>query len=165
MKNLHIMRNNRVLLKIIVLTLMFSSCAELPIIFRIEPEEYLFGIDFRKYSEEGFLFTPEKYTGEYMSIGLIDYRVLPGADYVFSQTLSNVSKGTPSYANQYTWQQETIKISQVMDSIYIITKSMGADALVNFSLDVESKDHTGIKNPTTIKGYRITGFAIKRLSE
>ena len=67
------------LILIAIAVLIFNGCATLKF---IPAEEYFMGIDFRPYTEQGFLFTPEKYLGEYESIGLIDLISVHEANYV-----------------------------------------------------------------------------------
>lgn len=148
--------------------LLLQSCTTLEDLTFIPREEKLFGIDFSKYTSQNFLFTPEKYIGGYKSIGLITYEYLPAAEYK-----KTGNKVNPFYNPQdpsskslipiVEWVFESVKIEQVMDSVYKISKNMGADAIVNFDIKVKS-DPVGAnaKNPTTRFGYIISGFAIKR---
>lgn len=144
---------------VIILVLLFSfGCAIT--LYNIEPVSDFFGIDFTKYSKEGFLFTPEKYLGEYESIGMIEYKLIPGAKYLVTKKRYDQ---TPS---NYAWFVENIEFSQAMDSIYSMAKSMGANTIMNFDFNIEYNETFNnpmrYKNPIIIPGYRITGFAIKR---
>jgi len=145
--------------KLIVLFLIIlTGCAVT--IYNIDPINEYFGIDFTKYSKEGFLFTPEKYLGEYESIGMIEYKLIPGAKYkIYKQVYGQEAK--------YKWFTEYIEFSQAVDSIYFMAKSMGANTIMNFDFSIEYNEEFSnpmeYKNPITIYGYRITGFAIKRL--
>jgi len=147
--------------------LTFSGC--LTTLHQIDPVNKFYGIDFTKYSNEGFLITPEKYTGKYESVGMIEYHIMPGAKYIKAGTrrekIDNIY-GDAS-VNAYIWVIDKIKFSQAMDSIYIMAKNMGADAITNFDFNMETSEFSSLiyNNPVTIAGYRITGFAIKRLDE
>ena len=153
---------------LLAIGLALNSCTTLEELSYIPREEKLFGIDFTKYTTQDFLITPEKYLGNYESIGLITYEYLPAAEYknigfkinpFYDPTNQNSKRTVPDTK----WVFEDVKIEQVMDSVYKISKNMGADALVNFEIKVKS-DPVGAnaKNPTTRFGYTISGFAIKR---
>lgn len=123
--------------------------------------ELLTGVDFREYSKKDFLFTPEKYLGDYESVGLVSFLVMPKADRVKteSNTDSNPWKDTGII---HTWKTEEIDIQNALDGIYKRCIEMGADALVNFHSEVEITDYPYLIPPLKLEGYRITGFAIKR---
>jgi hypothetical protein len=135
----------------------------------IPRKESFFGIDFTKYSEKGFLITPEKYLGDYESIGLITYEYLPAAEYKLAGIIENPNfdrrdnSSGPEFIHLKKWDYEKVMIEQVMDSVFLISTRLGADALVNFRIEPKAEFHgTGYKNPTTVNGYSISGFAIKR---
>ena len=148
---------------IVIMTLLTSCLSTLEVVYK---KEFLSGIDFRKYTEKGFLFTPEKYKGEYESIGLISYEILPGAKY---KTIRKVLY--PDYSHNGTrshfyktkkWDVENIIFQDVLDSLFLKCKELGADAFVNFEKEIIRKSYINVKNPITIIGYKISGFAIKR---
>ncbi len=153
------------LLSIPLLT--FSGC--LATLHQIHPVNEFYGIDFTKYSKEGFLITPEKYADKYESVGMIEYHIMPGAKYLKAGTrrekIDNIYGD--ANVNTYIWIIDKIKFSQAMDSIYVMAKNMGADAITNFDFNIETSELNSLiyNNPVTITGYRITGYAIKRLDE
>jgi len=149
--------------------MIFHSCNTLEELSFVPREEKVFGIDFSKYTKQDFLITPEKYIDKYESIGLITYEYLPATEYKSEGSEPNpfYDKNLPNsspFISVKQWYSETVEISQVMDSVYKISKNMGADAIVNFDIKVKS-DAVGVhaSNPTTRYGYTISGFAIKRL--
>lgn len=147
---------------------MFFSCAtELPTLYNIDKEYNFFGIDFSKYSKAGFLITPEKYNDNYESIGLVTYELLPGGIYKHMGKKVNPAYGgsntsVPRFIDIYKWIIDEVSLEQSIDSMYIRCEKMGADALVNFKLENHWKDYNQISNPTTVMGYKLSGFAIKR---
>jgi len=151
--------------KLIILLLIFLMGCGVTI-YNIDPINEYFGIDFTKYSKEGFLFTPEKYLGEYESIGMIEYKLISGAKYLSTgrQWDAKTAKSIPT---RYKWFIDEIEFSQAVDSIYFMAKSMGANTIMNFDFNIETNEKYNnpmkCNNPITIYGYRITGFAIKRL--
>lgn len=154
--------------KSLFLLLAFSlySCVSLNELKVIYPAEILYGIDFTPFTQKGFLITPEKYSGNYESIGIINFTAKPGAQYKMSGRKPNpyYKSGTDDqrYIDVYEWAVDSIAFTEVLDKVYNICIGMGADALVNFQNEITLDPYTGIKNPVTITGYRITGFAIKR---
>ena len=125
-----------------------------------------YAIDFTKYSANGFLITPEKYQGEYNSIGIIRYEVYPSAVYKTVSTMENPAWTPtgiePRVLQIKEWDIKKNTLQDVLDGMYEECKKMGADALVNFDVKNEMVPYTGISNPVQINGNIITGFAIKR---
>ena len=151
---------------LLLLIIILPGClTELKVIY---PVELLFGIDFTPYTQKGFLITPEKYSDPYESIGIIDYTVMPGAVYELSGREINpyYKEGSqqtqPHTVEKYEWIIDTVSFDEVLNQVYTICIDMGADALVNFKNERIELPYAGIKNPITITGYRITGYAIKR---
>jgi len=116
------------------------------------------GIDFRKYTESGFLFTPEKYSGEYESIGIVNYKLMPAAEFV-----SSYGDQDPTYngPNSKRWVTEEIYLGQVIDSLYVMAKEMGADAIMNFEVIYEEESRADVYG-LKLEGWTARGFAIKR---
>ena len=128
-------------LRFLVLILLFG-CAP----YIISPESSYFAIDFTKYSKEGFLFTTEKYLGDYESIGLVEYVLVPGAR-----------------KSDLGYQVDDIRLSQAIDSLYYLAKDMGADAIVNFDAKSIQREYSFFSEGRIIlNGYELGGFAIKR---
>lgn len=155
---------------LLVITFFIAGCASVEELKYVPREQKLTGIDFSKYSSKGFLITPEKYLGDYESVGLISYEFLPSGNYavVGEGTIPNSSYNPFDPSSTYylatkKWVFESINIEQVMDSVYSSCSRMGADALVNFQINSKS-DVVGANaiNPANRFGYVISGFAIKR---
>jgi len=133
----------------------------------IYPGQSLYGIDFTPFTQKGFLITPEKYEGFYESVGIIDFTAKPGAQYKLTGEIKNPEyfpgmQDHSPFIEHYEWVVDSISFKDVLTKVYDICTQMGADALVNFHNELISDNYSGIKNPTAITGYRITGFAIKR---
>jgi hypothetical protein len=125
--------------------------------YNLPKQSFVYGYDFTKYSANGFLFTPESYNGEYDAIGLIEVEIYP-----------EVTKDKPRDSNKWdTWNRPNLpdwyisRVSgeEVLDSLYKVTKSMGADAVVNLKVTETEPMSNG---EVTFKGVRASGFAIKR---
>ena len=150
-----------------LISLAFYSCG--PTLIELQSiygSKDFYSIDFTKYSKLGFLITPEKYIGEYESIGIVRYEVYPGATYQLISNKPNPKYGTnanePMMITVRAWDIKKISMQEVIDGMYDQCRQMGADALINFDVKYESIPYSGISNPVTINGYTISGFAIKR---
>jgi hypothetical protein len=151
----------------IPLFIMASCSVQMKELTKIEGYTIMNKIDFRKYSDKGFLITPEKYSGDYHAIGIIDFIKMPGAVYVKRTKLDENNKPvTPEFGHpaevEKNWVPENINMDAVLEELYKQCVALGADAIVNFNVESNSVLHGGITNPVTIEGVRITGFAIKR---
>lgn len=150
------------ILSTIILFSVLSACQTTNQITKIPRKEELTGIDFTKYTKLGFLITPEKYSGNYESIGLIDFVFMPEAIRKTNYIENSYSwKETENLVTGYSWNVEKVNIQDAIDGIYKRCVEMGANALVNFNATTETKEYLFPNAPLTIKGYRITGFAIK----
>lgn len=113
--------------------------------------------DFTPYTKLGFLITPEKYLGDYESIGMIE-----------STTFPSIKKKPDTY-NKEKWEEVTSLdgrkyiISRVdqeiaLKSIYEASINMGADALMNFKMEAVLMPNGTL----TLMAIKVSGFAIKR---
>lgn len=112
---------------------------------------YTTGFDFSKYTEQGFLITPESYLGEYQSIGLISVTLWPAV----IEEKSVTKEGRPSGSS---WHIGELNVTKAIDEIYEQADNMGADAIINFSINSIERNNGILKVP----GAEISGFAIKR---
>jgi hypothetical protein len=62
------------------------------------------------------------------------------------------------------WSIGTIKVEEALDSLYSAATKAGANAIVDFSInEISQRYNEGTTEPLTLFGYKISGFAIKRL--
>ena len=118
-------------------------------------------LDFTKYAENGFLFTPNGYIGDYESIGIIQAVFMPSA------TLKALKKKTSEgmVTVKHYWKKEKIETSEVLDTIYDMAKNMGANAIINFKIEKISEAYNlNTYYPVVIYGFAVEGFAIKRMT-
>ncbi len=155
----------RLLFSLVVLAIL-SSCTTVKELQNIYETKNFFAIDFTKYTEAGFLITPEKYIGDYESVGIVRYEVYPGAIYKVVSTQLNPAYGNTKVEQKYIqvkkWEIKTISMQDAIEGLYKSCKEMKADALVNFDIKYDVVPYVGISNPVQINGYVISGFAIKR---
>lgn len=148
----------RRILPILVVAIVLFNCSEPPSLI---PEKLIAsGYDFSEYSEKGFLFTPNEYSGDYESIGLIQLTYSPEA------RLSTVSEHIPGVGKKERtqWITDPINADKVIEDVYNLCIEMGADALTQMKIEPYSENHAqGTMNPLTLSGIKISGFAIRRL--
>jgi len=147
--------------KIIIyfIAIVLASCSTVE---HIDRTSVFYGIDFSKYNDQGFLITPEKYNGEYDALGIVQYNLTPEANYVTVQKFTRNSDGSYSPHNQQVWFTENVDIQQALDSIYVFCKSLGANAIMNFSSRRYEVPYTNQINPVVLNGIEVGGLAIKR---
>lgn len=109
--------------------------------------------DYRPYTAEGFLISPNAYTGEYESLGEVAITITP--------SLKEFKReGKEAYLGSY-YEYEKISYDELVSIAVKEAKSKGGDALVNFSITSTLIESTG---GTFAVGYKYTieGFCIKR---
>ncbi len=111
---------------------------------------FVWGFDFRTYTEAGFLFTPEAYDGPYESVALLTVTMYPEVTYR-SQTLDS-GHGVGH------WVAEPVDVNAGIAKMYEQAVEMGADAVMRFSV----RTIKGPPAPIKADGFEITGFAIRR---
>ena len=142
--------------KLLIVLFLFTSCK---VLNYIPKEESIYGLNFTKYSEQGFLITPEKYLGDYESIGIFNYTFVPSASIFIEKKV--MSSGI--LRERKIWLKENYSIYDGLDSLYNFSKSIGADAIINFQFNIVTRNYTyGYENPVTLEGFELSGFAIKR---
>ena len=150
------------ILLIPLLLILFATCAEPPDL--IQEKFIVTGYDFTKYSDKGFLFTPNEYNGEYQSMGLIQLTYMPEAKLVTVYVSSLNSEGKPITIKKKKWKIDPLNVDKVIEDIYNLCMTMGANALTQMDIEPYSENHAqGTTKPITITGIKISGFAIKRL--
>lgn len=118
-------------------------------------------LDFTEYTDKGFLFTPEKYSGEYESIGLIEY------DFMATATCEKyTSPSTGMTARK--WNPQPFDVRDGLNNVYNEVIGLGGNALMNLDINY-LEESSGLAyhcqdNEYFPGGYIIRGFAI-RISE
>ena len=99
--------------KLLYLSLIFAfftySCKTLETT-SIPKKEILSGINFTKYTQSGFLITPEKYNREYESIGLIDLVYMPKAELQRNSDIAGYEQNDNYEDIGYSWVIDPINI-------------------------------------------------------
>ncbi len=111
-----------------------------------------YGVDFSKYTGEGFLITPYQYNEKYSSIGMLTATSCP-----------EVSTAPGSFKNRQMANGQMYFVGEVdldktIEKLVKKATDMGADAIIDFSIK-----HTTYRNGTEdIPCIEVSGFAINR---
>ena len=176
--------NNWILL--VSFLFLITSCATIKELEVVNGGEFLKGWDFREYQKNGFLFTPEKYSHKYDSVGLLELEVVPHAFYDYTekyiskidiklakQKIFQIKLNDKTYQvrtknifeKNKVWFIEVINPKNVVKKIYTQAIAMGANALINFKVTQDTNPYySGYSNPVYLTSYIVSGFAIKRVS-
>lgn len=153
----------RLLILPIILMIGLSACSP-----RVIPASRIIQVsffDFSKYSQEGFMISPNQYIGEFEPCGELYIKIIPGEVLKKNVKKSNYSQNDDliyqstqeSNFNPEDLIQENISPDELLKEAVSQAKKRGANAIVNFNC-VEIYPY----NSFNILYYQITGFAIKR---
>lgn len=146
------------LLLILASAVMLASCGVVPQIEDRERKVYTMFQDFRPFEEQGFLITPNTYTGDYSACGLLAIYVTPAREVTNNRTPGQTNK-YGNYEAGYstvTVDVEEISSQEIISIAVEKAKELGADAISNFSYSVEY----GAEDNIVL--YKVSGFCIKR---
>lgn len=144
---------------LVIIILFVSSCASNQLT-EWSTELRSSGYDFRSYTERGFLFTPEIYTEPYEAVGLVEITYVP-------EIREHNMPGSPvpiaGYRILSTYERhyyvELPDTGDLIEEMYNLADSLGADALSNFRITPERLNNNNVE----IETVKVSGFAIKRL--
>lgn len=142
----------RKILLIIASIALLTSCSTLKPTERMAFTSF---VDYRPYSESGFLLTPQPYQGDYDSVGEISIYVVP-AFLKLKEDFDYMS------GEWYTYKFETIKLEEIVELAVKEAIEKGADAVSNFSITSEKISRGNGRTYSRGDAYRVTGFCIKR---
>lgn len=114
--------------------------------------------DYRAYSSDGFLISPSPYTYNFESVGELEISVYP------AKVVQEVKYSETYIVNDI--RNEAIDYNELVAIAVKEAKAKGADAIVNFAINVEytySYNKYGYTTAGNISKYIIKGFCIKRL--
>ena len=139
--------------------LAFWGCS--PVITYVPEKSEVSAIDFTPFTKKDFLFTPNKYLGEYESVGIIYFKYHPEAKLVKKEI--ERSKDERDNITKTVWEVAEYNPNLLLYDVYTACVSMGADALTEFTFEgIQSDYGFGSAQPISIDGISIKGFAIKR---
>lgn len=156
---------------LISIVLMLSSCAHL--LLRIPETTNHYGVVLTKYSDSNFFITTDKeYKGKYTPVGILHTTISPELTPKF-QLVGSTFNWDGSYYVDYipdsikqnytvcgSYFYKNINLKNCVEKFYEYSINIGADAIVNFSYNIEYK-----LNPEKDGLYpviTVSGFAIKR---
>lgn len=119
------------------------------------------GYDFRPYTEQGFLFTPEVYTDPYEAIGLIEITYIPSVTISKTRDRPDQMYGYRiMYYNYDYYYIELLDADKLIAEMFDLATEMGANTLSNFNITGATVYNRNI----AIETVKASGFAIKRIS-
>lgn len=152
------------------LTLLCSICA---IVFgcapmvesidTIDEDLKVYSVNLSGYADSGFYMDEGDYKKTYKPIGIVAASVFPSAK------IKNHAEGrhgeNESSVTDYRWWVDGIKIQAAFDSLRNKAVKLGADAIVNIRIATEVRSYNQMYGAymLPLRGYIITGYAIKRL--
>lgn len=139
---------------ILLLLLFLAGCGTSPKTW--DSQTNVYGLDFRDYNQQGFLFTPNVYDGDYESLGIVNIQLIPAV--TKTQGAGKNWRRGYSANSDVVWWIEVLDTRNAIDQAYREASSMGADALSQFEISEGSVVNGDMEVPT----LEITGFAIKR---
>jgi len=151
-----------------------SSCMQNKLSY-IPKVEIVQIIDLTKYSEEGFLITPETLSGKYESVGPLYCKILPAAirkEFVSNYIPTELEKKRGITAESVNtnavtsavWVKDEISVDSALQIAYETAISLGGNAIMEFSIFSVVEEYLVNDFETVrIHGYEIRGFVIKRL--
>lgn len=141
-------------LSALILSLIITGCA---VMIPTERTITKYFTDYREFSAEGFLITPNPYNQDCVSIGELEIIVTPAFKQYPEEGQAYDSRG------KY-FDFEDIDYNDVVRIAVEEAKNMGADAITNFSIRQKEISKIDKLRGATAYGYeyRITGYCIKR---
>lgn len=120
-------------------------------------------LDLTEYSKEGFLITPSEYGDEFQSVGFLEVELEPSARPVETDQEGNPVDLRPGEVHLETRKNRDIaykppSLRDAVDSMYVKSRRMGADAIINFSREAYPVSYW----VTEVPAIRVRGFAIDR---
>jgi hypothetical protein len=137
---------------------LISSCATVKPAQRIVDETFL---DYRPFTKDGFLLSPNPYPSEYEAVGEILIKVVPAMKGQYTSSMSDYDTAMQPQG-KYVVAMENITYQELAGIAVAHAKRLGADALVNFRISkLDRHPYRKWKNWATSE-YVISGFCIER---
>lgn len=130
----------------------------------IESKTTVAVLDFTKYSKEGFFITPEPYSGEYKTLGIVNSSIESGAHL---EEYTKEDPDTGETVKTKKWVVEPVDIYSLLDAVYQKAVKIGGDAIMNFRYQITSTTMTVQYEPyhLNLDKMIIQGVVIDRLEE
>jgi hypothetical protein len=144
------------IIKIILISfcIILLSCASREV-FKIDKELTHLEVDFNKYIQKNFIFTPNEYKGTYTPLGIVHYKLRGGAELIEIEK----RRSTP-----LVWVNENIHPNDIFVTAYQRALEMGADAVMQLKIQYDMEKYATGHGLETIylPVIEISGVAIKR---
>ncbi|MFD2531335.1 heavy metal-binding domain-containing protein [Gracilimonas halophila] len=161
-------------LLVVIAIILFSGCSTTIDLTQEGGYDYK-GIDFREYTRNGFKFTPEKPSGKYESIGIVEVEFYPEIREIdLNQYNRAMTIQINSSSNTYEIDGKEFKVNKssyngvveyylieqfetdsILEEMYELTSSWGANAVVNLRFDYQLFTEGLTWSSVTVRGFAI----------
>lgn len=141
---------------ILAALVLMTSCATVKTAQRVVTEAF---IDYRTFSNSGFLLSPDPYPSEFEAVGELYVWVVPAMKGQYTSSIYGANAETTS---RYVVSMENISYQELAGIAVAKAKRLGADALVNFDIQRVNRYPTRKMKNWATSEYIITGFCIVR---
>lgn len=136
---------------LLVAALFLSACARPP--RRFDPIRVSTAVDFRALSSDGFLLSPDPFTGTHTPLGLVFVQFQGGAE----------RRGPDRTASFEYWAPINVPVDSVIALAKAKSRELGGDGLVNIRLIAAPRVFSTLAlEPVVASGWELSGLAIKR---
>ena len=151
----------KLLLVIPIFLTLLTCCGTTSNLIPSERKSYVFFLDFREYTEQGFLISPDYYQGKFKACGELSIIIHPAEKITKFGGKTNIYGVYEPATNALT--REQISGKELLNLAVVEAKKIGANAIVNFKCNEVSNSYFSAqlgKNITEFSHYEISGFCI-----
>lgn len=153
------MKNNVILL--LAIAAFLTSCA--PKLYPTERKVLVGGLDFRKYSAEGFFISSfASYTEEFVPMGELFIEVYPAQKVVKTTFAANKHDPMDKGSSFQELVDEEIPPQELLDILVKEAKKLDANAIINMKIYKKTEIINLGKTQKREQHFELSGFAIKR---
>lgn len=166
----------------VILLFVAVGCASVPRPSNTDGGYEYLGFDFRKYSDQKFMFSPYPPKYDYDTRGLLTIRLTPKVTEIPQQLYLTTTRNNNIYyetkadgtqntyftkrvnvlgGNTYYYAVEVIEPEEAIDKMYEQAMAMNANAVVDFEIVQKTANDNGL----TYAYYEVTGLAVRIYNE
>lgn len=128
-----------------VIVIIITGCTS---VYEIPRRDLTTLLDFRPYTEKGFLITTETYNGEYEPVGVVSYKIKPSCN----------NEGLMKSGIDL-WVPNVVPTHELLDSLFVLCRNLGSNGIMNFWFENGESPSNTLQDIYTISAG---GFAIIR---
>ena len=124
------MRNSKSHIILVLLCICLAGCGISKVVYgpvnSFSQSEDFRLLDLRPFTDQGFLFTPFDFAGEYDAVGPISVEVYPATERQMTGTLDNI---------KWEWKADSIATMDVIRLLYQRARALDANGVIDFKLE------------------------------